>query len=242
MFKTHYLPHVRKLCLLSLLVLFAPTVYGANGVSESEIEQAIKLTPNLKNGEKIYQTCAICHTQNASGIASGMARRKPPGYYPQLAGQHANVIIKQLADIRSGNRDNPIMYPFSLTKHLKDAQALADVAGYIANMPVNSETQWGNGRDLRLGEKLYQEHCTECHGDNGEGDSAESSPRIAGQHYRYMLRQFKWIRDGKRRNANEKMRKQIHRFSYRDMKAVIDYVSRMKVPKTNPSAPESLQK
>ncbi|EGV52544.1 cytochrome c553 [endosymbiont of Riftia pachyptila (vent Ph05)] len=45
-----------------------------------------------------------------------------------------------------------------------------------------------------------------------------------------MLRQFEWIRDGKRRNANPDMVKQIKGFSDMDMKMVINYVSRQKVP------------
>ena len=52
-----------------------------------------------------------------------------------------------------------------------------------------------------------------------------------GQHYNYMLRQFEWIRDGKRRNANPDMVKQIADFTDEDMQAVINYVSRIKVPK-----------
>ena len=35
------------------------------------------------------------------------------GTFPQLAGQHTTVLIKQMADIRAGERDNPTMYPFA---------------------------------------------------------------------------------------------------------------------------------
>ena len=44
------------------------------------------------------------------------------------------------------------------------------------------------------------------------------------------MRQFQWIRDGKRRNANPDMVKQIANFSERDMIAVMDYVARLKPP------------
>jgi cytochrome c553 len=46
-----------------------------------------------------------------------------------------------------------------------------------------------------------------------------------------MLRQFEWIRDKKRRNANPDMVKQIQGSSDEDMINVIDYVSRQKPPK-----------
>jgi len=46
-----------------------------------------------------------------------------------------------------------------------------------------------------------------------------------------MLRQFEWIRDGKRRNANPDMVKQIKNFTDQDMKDVIGYVASIPVPK-----------
>jgi cytochrome c553 len=62
------------------------------------------------------------------------------------------------------------------------------------------------------------------------GDKEKYYPRINGQHYKYMLRQFEWIRDGKRRNANPDMVAQIKGFSDGDMKQVINYVSWHPVP------------
>jgi cytochrome c553 len=44
-----------------------------------------------------------------------------------------------------------------------------------------------------------------------------------------MLRQFEWIRDGKRRNANPEMVDQIKRFTDKDMQMVINWVSRIPV-------------
>ena len=70
-----------------------------------------------------------------------------------------------------------------------------------------------------------------CHGDNGEGKPKRFYPKIHGQHYNYMLRQFEWIRDGKRRNANPDMVEQIKNFTDKDMQMVINYVSRAPVPK-----------
>jgi cytochrome c553 len=141
------------------------------------------------------------------------------------------VLIKQLADIRAKNRDNPTMYPFALPSSIGDAQALADVTAYIATLPMNPKNGVGEGNDLKHGEKLFKDNCVKCHGEKGEGNAEKFYPRIQAQHYKYMLRQFEWIRDGKRRNANPDMVKQIKGFTDKDMKAVIDYTSRLKPPK-----------
>jgi len=188
-----------------------------------EQDEAMTLTPDRENGIEVYEVCAACHLLEGWG--------KPDGTFPQLAGQHKNVIIKQLADIRALNRDNPTMYPFALPESIGGAQSIADVADYIAKLPMNPEPGLGAGDDLELGGKLYKENCVRCHGDNGQGIEDKFYPRIQGQHYKYLVRQFEWIRDGKRRNANPDMVEQIKNFSDKDMRAVMDFVSRQKAPK-----------
>ncbi len=184
-----------------------------------------------KDGIAVYEVCSACHLPEGWGTKDGT--------FPQLAGQPATVIIKQLADIRAQNRDNPTMYPFALPKEIKNAApevgggpyAIAAVAEYIASIPMNPDPNVGPGIDLEHGAKLYKENCVRCHGENGEGAKEKFFPRIQAQHYTYLLRQFEWIRDGKRRNANLEMVKQINGFSDRDMMAVVDFVSRQKPPK-----------
>lgn len=190
-----------------------------------EKTRAMLLEPNLENGIEVYEVCSACHLTEGWGIENGT--------FPQIAGQHREVLIKQLADIRALNRDNPTMYPFALPESIGDEQAMADVTAYIATLPmnpVNGKGPWEKGTpEYAQGEKLYKDNCVRCHGEHGEGHADKFYPRIEGQHYAYMLRQFEWIRDGKRRNANPEMVDQIKSFTDKDMQMVINWVSRVPV-------------
>jgi cytochrome c553 len=129
------------------------------------------------------------------------------------------------------------MRPFTSPQLLGSVQEIADVAAYIAALPMNPRNGIGPGIDLQYGEQLYKENCVDCHGERGSGDSKKHIPLIQGQHYSYLMRQFEWIRTGKRRNADKKMVKQIRRFSPRDVSAVLDYVSRIRPPKEKLAEP-----
>lgn len=191
---------------------------------EGEKIEALKLKGDAKAGKEAYEVCGACHLPSGSG--------RPDGTFPQLAGQHATVIIKQIADIRGGLRDNPTMYPFAVT--LSDAQELADVSAYIQTLCIPREHGMGSKDPaiLKHGEELYKKECTSCHGVNGEGDKAKFYPVLAGQHYKYMLRQVTEIRDGKRRNANPDMVKIVKKYSDRDLDAVVTYMSTLTMPGT----------
>ena len=199
-----------------------------------EQDEALNLEPDHENGIEVFEVCAACHLTEGWGMKDGT--------FPQLAGQHREVLIKQLADIRALNRDNPTMYPFALPEAIGGSQAIADVAGYIEKLPMNPENGKGpfdeGTPEFAKGKQLYEENCVKCHGEIGEGDKEKYYPRLAGQHYNYMIRQFEWIRDGKRRNANPDMVEQINGFTDDDMKAVINYTSRIPVPEQDlaPSA------
>jgi len=187
-----------------------------------EKDEAMGLKGDPERGRDVYEVCSACHMPEGWGL--------PDGTFPQLAGQHHNVLVKQLADIRALNRDNPTMYPFALPSQIGGPQSLADVVAYMAKLPMTPANGVGPGTDLEHGKKLYEDNCTRCHGANGEGNDEKFYPRIHGQHFNYIVRQFREIKEGKRRNANPDMVKQVKEFSERDLIAVCDYTSRIKPP------------
>ena len=187
---------------------------------QGEKVEALSLTGDVKNGEAAYEVCSACHLPSGSGRSDGT--------FPQLAGQHKTVLIKQIADIRAGRRDNPIMYPFATT--LTDPQELADVAAYIQSLPIPPGNGRGPGSNLAVGEQLFQRDCVQCHGKQGEGNEEKFYPVLAGQHYEYMLRQIRNIASGQRRNANPDMVKIVKTYKDEELQAVVDYMSRLHWP------------
>lgn len=208
----------------------APKKEGIEGknyqwnAQEGEKIEALKLKGDKGRGEEAYEVCGACHLPSGAG--------RPDGTFPQLAGQHTTVLIKQMADIRAGLRDNPTMYPFAAT--LTDPQELADVSKYIEGLCIPIEHGKYEGPDAAMqvakGKELYEKQCLECHGKNGEGNKEKFYPVIAGQHYKYLLRQMTEIRDGHRRNANPDMVKVIKPYTNDQLVAISAYQSSLVMP------------
>ena len=208
----------------------APKTEGIEGkdykwnAEEGEKVEALHKKGDVKAGKEAYEVCGACHLPSGAG--------RPDGTFPQLAGQHSTVLIKQMADIRAGLRDNPTMYPFAAT--LVDPQELADTAAYINSLCIPVEHGKYEGADAAIqvskGKELYEKQCLECHGKNGEGNKEKFYPVIAGQHYKYLLRQMTEIRDGKRRNANPDMVKVIKPYTNEQLVAISAYQSSLVMP------------
>ena len=212
---------IRQARILTLSVL--GLAGQAFGDSNEDMVVAIHLKPNMYNGLVTFRICAKCHYEEGWGQRSGT--------FPQLAGQHAKVIVKQLVDVRDHKRETVGMDHFAMLKEIGEPQVLADVAGYISSILMTPNPGVGAGTDLAHGKKLFNEYCTACHGSNGEGNNDLFYPRIQGQHYKYLLRQFKWIYRKERTNVQPGMVSAISDFTQRDAEAVIDYISRLKPPK-----------
>ena len=158
------------LAIITLLGFFAACAMS----SPDEITRALEMAPDIERGKALYPLCAACHMDTGWG--------KTDGSFPVIAGQHRRVMIKQMADIRAGNRDNPTMYPFTDPQTIGSAQAISDVTAYISSLPPNPHPGQGDGKNLASGEKLYRQHCAACHGDKGQGNDDAFVPRLRGQH------------------------------------------------------------
>ena len=120
------------------------------------------------------------------------------------------------------------MFPFTDPKEIGGLQGISDVTAYIESMQKTPDPGVGEGKNVELGSTIYAKRCIHCHGEKAEGNNEAFFPSLNGQHYAYLLRQLKWIRDGYRKNANEAMVKEVKALSDDDLDAVADYLSRLR--------------
>ncbi len=171
-------------------------------------------------GKEISATCSGCHGADGKAILPE---------YPNLAGQHASYIAKQLTAYRDGERENQLMSPMAAA--LTD-QNILDLAAYYASMtPIKGVASEEN---LTLGQNIYRggitsakiASCTGCHGPSGKGNPAAAYPSLSGQNAAYLADQLKLFRAGLRNNdPNEMMRALAHRLSDAEIDALANYAS-----------------
>jgi cytochrome c553 len=200
------------------LVLAAPCA-AAVATAQQEFREAVGRVPNLAHGRELFATCAACHSSDGSGIDDGSV--------PSIAGQHFPVIVKQLTDFRNDRRWDVRMEHFVDRHHLAGPEDIADVAGYVNSLPLRPTPKIGDGSALRLGASVYFRSCEGCHGAVGEGDAARLRPRLAGQHYGYLVRQIHDSGDGRRPNMTMDHVRLVRRLSLEELSGVADYLSRL---------------
>jgi cytochrome c553 len=218
--------HVNKLLTTIIVAVLWPAAVSAQSTPEwnqikGELAEALKAKGDPARGEAAFVACQGCHRKDGSGRTSGA--------YPRLSGQHATVLMKQISDIRAGRRNNPKMEPY-VEDHLAAPEDIADLAVFLEALPISSENGKGPGLNLNAGKEIFERDCAECHGQRGEGSAPKFFPMVAAQHYRYLLRELRFIRDGDRGNSNPDMVKVIK--SYRDaqLEALADYMAQLPPP------------
>ena len=188
---------------------------------DREFVEGAMLDPNLERGAELYQTCAACHGENGRGTEDGEI--------PAIAGQHGSVLLKQLTDFRHDQRWNERMKNFTDRHHLTGPQDLTDVAAYVASLPrfPPSAKGIGDGSALGDGASLYFQKCERCHDPLGQGDLLLRRPRLAGQHYAYLLRQLQETAASKRPGMDRAHVDMLQDISPDELRGVADYLSRV---------------
>ena len=188
---------------------------------DQEFREGAWLEPDLERGAELYRTCAACHGPDGRGTEDGEI--------PAIAGQHGSVLLKQLTDFRHDQRWNERMQHFTDRHHLASPQDLTDVAAYVSYLPRFSPTAAGigDGKNLGEGASVYFRTCERCHGPLGQGDLLRNRPRLAGQHYAYLLRQLQETAANQRPGMGREHVDMLKDVSPEQLRGVADYLSRV---------------
>lgn len=214
-----------KVSILMGLVL-PGLAWAAERDVQDELNAAMRAHANHARGAQLYGQCVACHASDAAGDSFGAV--------PRIAGQHYRVLLKQLVDFRHGRRQDFRMGDMADRHRLEGPQDLADVALYVASQDRGGTRGVGDGRSVERGRSLYLERCQGCHGIEGRGDDPGFVPRLAGQHYSYLVRQMYDAVDGRRPSMIRTHSPRVAPLDYDDVRAVADYLSRIGAPADRP--------
>jgi cytochrome c553 len=179
---------------------------------------AFPATPDPEHGKVLYlRHCVACHGGRAWGDG--------PREIPALAGQREAYLIEQLTRFASGERPGSAMHGPAMRDTLQAsdvnrAAAMRDLAAYLARARAAPQAEQGEGRSLALGKSAYLRSCAGCHGEEGAGADG-GSPRIGGQHFRYVLSRLREF------GAAHRGRVEAVTLSAEEQRALADYVSRL---------------
>jgi cytochrome c553 len=200
-----------KLHGLALSVVFSSLALSSPALGEGSAEEGqAKATP-----------CIACH-----GVDGNSANPE----WPNLAGQSAPYIVRQLKAFKAGERQNPLMSPMATPLSDDDIEDLA--AYYSQQRPTGLEA---DPSKIAEGQRLYRggdpvtgiSACIACHGPNGRGMPAAGYPSLQGQHATYIAAQLKAYRSGQRTTDqpfNRMMRDVASRLTDEQIEAVAQYV------------------
>jgi len=128
---------------------------------------------NVRAGQTASAVCAGCH--GATGVSVNPE-------WPNLAGQNAAFLTRELASFQVGARKSDTMGPLaqSLT-----AEQIVQLATFFSTQACKADFTRVPAAQLAAGEQLAKS-CAACHGERGRGTSNVSLPRLAGQNAAYL--------------------------------------------------------
>ena len=154
---------------------------------------------SIGRGATLAQRCAICH--GPQGVSDANS--------PNLAGQYAGAIYKELNDFKTGARVNGVMTPFAANLSDQDILDLAAYYSYLPQAPRGDSTAARTPLIVVTGAPMRNiAPCGSCHGGL---DAKAGSPRLGGQSAVYIKAQLQAFASGARRNDISQQMRNIAR-------------------------------
>ncbi len=158
------------------------------------------------------EACVACH---------GPGGNSPVPMFPILAGQTSRYLYLQLKDFQEGHRQNDLMTPMvaGLTR-----DEMREMADYFSKQKPAPQTFQTDSVKARLGKaKADETLCTMCHLGGFAGQN--EVPRVAGQHFDYIVKQLQDFKTRKRTNDAGSMTSVSNTLNERDIENLAHYLT-----------------
>ncbi len=208
---------IRRLGWLAVAVL--PLATPAASPVLQDFTAVLHCTPDVVRGNALYSRCVACHRADGSG--------SPDGLVPAIAAQHFRVVARALVNYRHHERWDPRMEHISDDQQMSSIQDIADLAAYVSALPPTQGPLSGDGEFVAHGGQLYARACASCHGQNAEGLDLGGYPRLAGQHFEYLLRQMHDAIEERRPTFSADHTRLFEHFDRADFTGLSAYLSRL---------------
>jgi cytochrome c553 len=173
---------------------------------------ALSSAQDVAAGSRKAQACAACHGPNGNSVIP---------QFPILAGQTFRYLYLQLRDFKEGRRKDPQMSPMAEPLERQD---MLDVATFFAaQKPRSINFKADEARVERGKAKAAETLCTMCHLGGFIGQN--EIPRVAGQHYEYIVKQLTDFKARKRTNDAGSMTSVARTLSDQDIEDLAQYVA-----------------
>lgn len=169
----------------------------------------------------LVHVCSSCHGQDGNSVSPT---------FPKLAGQQKEYLTNQLVSFRDKSRADPHAhtYMWGMAAHLTDAQ-IDGLTTYFSSQKTAPGVPAANAADVAAGKKIFFEGdpdhdvpaCQACHGQEALGNGVY--PRLASQHYEYLIEQLRHFASGAR--ANEIMHENAKPITAEQGREIASYLS-----------------
>lgn len=189
---------------IALVALVATNVCGTASAGAEE-------------GKAKAQVCTACH---------GADGNSPTPVVPSIAGQPKQFIVTALYMFREGRRANAVMAPFA--EKLSNAD-LNDLAAWYSAQKLAAPAKKPVPDNVAAGKAITEKNnCVACHTATLVGQ--QHIPRLAGQHYDYLLDQLKQFKASTRGDFDGTMTSAAQALTSADIEVLAQYLSTLVAP------------